>query len=76
MQSTVIFRTMNSQEAELVRGILELYGIPVRVDTDGAPWLYPFGETRLVVPSEAEDEAQEILAGHQAPFHPLDAPAR
>lgn len=61
---SVVFRTWSTQEAELVKGILELYGIPVRLDSDIAPMLYPIGELRLLVPGAAEDEAHTILAGH------------
>lgn len=72
MLSSVVFRTWSDQEAELIKGILELYGIPVRLQTDIAHMLYPFGETRVLVPSAAEEEAQSILAGHRSRTGLLD----
>jgi hypothetical protein len=70
---SVVFRTRSTQEAELVKGIFEMYGIPVLLDSDISPGLYPIGEMRLLVPSAAEDEAQRILAGHRSTAGLLDA---
>lgn len=77
MQSIVIYRTWNDQEALLVKGILELYGIPVRLETDISHALYPFtvdglGETRVAVPTAAGAEACSILAGHRDGRRPAD----
>jgi hypothetical protein len=74
----VVYRTWNDQEAQLVKGILELYGIPVRLATDISHALYPFtldglGETRILVPIAAEDDAQSILAGHRSTTGRIDA---
>ena len=71
MISAVIYRTWSDLEAQLIKGILEEYGIPVSLATDISHTLYPFtvnglGETRILVPWEAEDEAQDILAGHRS----------
>ena len=76
--SVVVYRTWSDLEAQLVKGILELYGIPVGLSTDISHLLYPFtldglGETRVLVPLEAEGEAQTILAGHRAKTGRLDA---
>ncbi|HEU4402863.1 MAG TPA: hypothetical protein VFT43_12225 [Candidatus Polarisedimenticolia bacterium] len=78
MLSCIVYRTWDDNEAQLVKGILELYGIPVRLDTDISHTLYPFtlnglGETRVLVPSAAEGEAQTILLGHQARDGRIDA---
>lgn len=70
---SVVFRTRSTQEAELVKGILELYGIPVLVDSDISPGLYPIGEVRLFVPTAAQDEAELILAGHRSTVGLVDA---
>jgi hypothetical protein len=70
--SAVVFRTWSAQEAELVKGLLELYGIPVHLNCDVTPIVYPIGETRILVPVAAEDEAQRILADHLAPGGFLD----
>ena len=78
MISAIVYRTWSDLEAQLIKGILELYGIPVSLSTDISHTLYPFtvdglGETRILVPREAEDEAQDIIAGHQCPTGRLDA---
>ena len=66
MDSCIIFQTWNDSEAELVRGILESYGIPCRIRSKIAHQVYPFtmdglGEIRLETPLEAEEEARRIL---------------
>ena len=76
--SVIVYRTWSDLEAQLVKGILELYGIPVGLSTDISHALYPFtvdglGETRILVPLEAEGEAQVILAGHRSVTGRLDA---
>ena len=76
--SAIIYRTWNDLEAQLVKGILELYGIPVSLSTDISHTLYPFtldglGETRILVPLEAEGEAHIILAGHRSDRGRIDA---
>jgi hypothetical protein len=71
--ASVVWRTWNDHEAELVKGILESYGIPVRLDADITHLLYPCGETRVMVPLDAEDEANSILAGHRARTGLIDA---
>ncbi len=76
--SAIVCRTWSDLEAQLIKGILELYGIPVSLSTDISHTLYPFtvdglGETRILVPKEAEDEAQDILAGHRSKTGLLDA---
>jgi len=69
--SAIVYRTWSDLEAQLIKGILELYGIPVSLSTDISHTLYPFtvdglGETRILVPRQAEGEAQDIIAGHQS----------
>jgi hypothetical protein len=76
--SVIVYRTWSDLEAQLVKGILELYGIPVTLATDISHMLYPFtldglGETRVLVPLEAEGEAQVILAGHRSETGRIDA---
>ena len=78
MISAIIYRTWSDLEAQLIKGILEEYGIPVSLATDISHTLYPFtvnglGETRILVPREAEDEAQDILAGHRSRTGLIDA---
>jgi len=76
--SAIVYRTWSDLEAQLIKGILELYGIPVRLATDISHTLYPFtvdglGETRILVPLAAEGEAHVILAGHRSRTRHLDA---
>lgn len=76
--SSVIYRTWSDLEAQLIKGILEEYGIPVSLATDISHMLYPFtlnglGETRILVPHEALDEAQDILAGYRSQSGRVDA---
>src|SRR5437667_273441 len=40
--STIVYRTWSDLEAQLIKGILELYGIPVSLSTDISHTLYPF----------------------------------
>jgi len=72
LDSKVILRTWNDTEAELIRGLLESYGIPCVVISDITHSVYPLtvdglGEIRLSVPLTAVEEAERILAEHQAP---------
>ena len=71
MQSRVILRTWDDTEAELIRGLLESYGIPCSVISDITHSVVPLtvnglGEIRLSVPEEAAEEAERILREHRA----------
>ena len=71
MESRVILKTWDDTEADLIRGLLESYGIPCGVISDITHALYPLtvnglGEIRLSVPAEAAEEAERILAEHRA----------
>jgi len=71
VQSKVILRTWDDTEAELVRGLLESYGIPCSVISDITHSVVPLtvdglGEIRLSVPEEAAEEAERILRAHRA----------
>ena len=71
MESKVIFRTWDDTEAELIRGLLESYGIPCSVISDITHSVVPLtvdglGEIRLSVPGEAAEEAERILREHRA----------
>jgi hypothetical protein len=66
----IIFRTWDDSEAELIRGLLESYGIPCSVISDITHAVVPLtvdglGEIRLSVPEEAAEEAEGILREHQ-----------
>lgn len=68
---TVISRVWNDSEANLVRSLLESYGIPVAVGSDVTHAVYPItvdglGEIRISVPGEHREEALRILEEHKA----------
>jgi hypothetical protein len=69
--SAIVCRTWSDHEAQLVKSILEIHGIPVHLDSDLSHSLYPLtvdglGEVRVLVPGEAGEEARDILAGYRA----------
>ena len=69
MDSKIIRRTWSDTEAELIRGLLESYGIPCSVISDITHSVVPLsvdglGEIRLSVPEEAAEEAEQILREH------------
>jgi Putative prokaryotic signal transducing protein len=79
VDSKVIRRTWSDSEAELIRGLLESYGIPCSVISDITHSVYPLtvnglGEIRLAVPAEAAEEAERILAEHQTSAPEESAP--
>lgn len=75
---TIISRLYNDSEANLVRTILESYGIPVTVSSDLTHTVYPLtvdglGEIRVWVPDESREEAEKILEAHRAEGRDLGA---
>ena len=80
MATRIIFRTWDDTEAELIRGLLESYGIPCSVISDITHAVVPLtvdglGEIRLSVPEEAAEEAEGILSEHQKTGPVLVPPA-
>jgi Putative prokaryotic signal transducing protein len=70
MGSRLILKTWDDTEAELIRGLLESYGIPCSVISDITHTVVPLtvdglGEIRVSVPEEAVGEALRILREHQ-----------
>lgn len=70
MSSVVLLRTTDDSEAELVRSLLESYGIPCNLSSDIPHSVYPLsvdglGEIRISVPEEAFEEAKTILEEHR-----------
>jgi hypothetical protein len=66
----VIHRCYSDAEAEMVRSLLESYGIPCNLQSDITHVAYPFtvdglGEVRILVPAPAADEARSILEAHR-----------
>ncbi len=67
----LLMRTWNDGEAEIVRGLLDSYGIPCQVVSDIPHSVSPLtvdglGEIRIFVPPSARDRAVEVLAEHRA----------
>jgi len=75
----VILRTWDDSEAELVRALLESYGIPCWVSSHITHALYPLtvdglGEIRVSVPTEASEEALRLLEDHRSNQGPRNLP--
>ncbi|MBZ5637868.1 MAG: DUF2007 domain-containing protein [Acidobacteriia bacterium] len=63
-------RTWSDGEAEIVRHLLEAYGIPCQVVSDVTHMLLPLtvdglGEIRILVPASSLEEAVGLLAEHR-----------
>jgi hypothetical protein len=70
MDPVMIGRTWSDSEAELLRGLLESYGIPCQIISDIPHAVIPLsvdglGEIRLFVPREAAEEAERIIEDHR-----------
>ena len=70
VEESLLLRLWSDGEAEVVRQLLETYGIPCRTATDLSHALFPLsvdglGETRLFVPSDRLAEAESRLAEHR-----------
>jgi hypothetical protein len=63
---TLVFRTWQRTEAEMIKAILEKHGIQCMLSSDITHSVYPFtmdglGEIRIYVPKEQVSEAQHII---------------
>ena len=68
---SIITTVWNDSEANLVRSLLESYGIPATVSSDVPHSVYPLtvdglGEIRISVAEDDREEAVRILQAHQA----------
>lgn len=66
----VIFRTQSDVEASIVRGLLEVHGIPSVVASDVPHNVFPLnvaelGEVRVSVRLEDAEEARHVIEGHR-----------
>lgn len=66
----LLMRTWNDGEAEIVRNLLESYGIPCQVVSDITHSVLPLsidglGEITIFVPRSAFEEASDLLAQHR-----------
>ena len=58
-------------QAELIRGLLESQGIPVRLSQEGVARVYgftvgPLSEVELLVPENQLSDAQQVIQDYQA----------
>lgn len=75
----MILRTWDDSEAELVRALLESYGIPCWVSSQITHAVYPLtvdglGEIRVSVPTDASEEALRLLEDHRSGQGPGNLP--
>ena len=77
----VVLAKMSGEfQAELIRGLLEAQGVPVRLIQEGAARAIgltfgPMGEIRIMVPAEKLQEAQLVIMRYEAgEFENWDAP--
>jgi hypothetical protein len=72
MKWVTVHRSNGTTEAELLRNMLESFGIPSRVSYETMGRLYGItvdgmGEASLLVPEDRAKEAQDLLAEHFTP---------
>jgi len=65
-----VYRASGELEAQLIKGLLESYGIPCVLKTDAASSVHAFtidgmGEVRIAVKESMADAAREIIIGSQ-----------
>ncbi|MAG14968.1 MAG: hypothetical protein CL874_03720 [Dehalococcoidales bacterium] len=63
-----VYRAVGESEAQLIRGLLESYGIPSLLKSNAAPSVHMFvvdgmGEVRVMVWEEAAEKARELIEG-------------
>ena len=63
-----MYRAFGEAQAEIVKGMLESFGIPCLLRSLAAPSVHPFavdglGEYRLMVPQSRAEEARELVRG-------------
>lgn len=65
----VVYRCWNEPEAEMLKGLLESYGLKPRLISHVPHSVYPFnidglGEIRITVPQDQKKRASEIVKAH------------
>jgi hypothetical protein len=63
-----VYRAVGESEAQLIRGLLESYGIPSLLKSNAAPSVHMFvvdgmGDVRVMVWEEAAEKARELIEG-------------
>lgn len=64
----VVSEVYNPDEAQLICGLLNMAGIPVKIDREAAGEIYglnlgPLARITILVPLEKVQEAEKVLAG-------------
>ena len=70
-QWVLIAKSPGELQSELLRGLLEAQGIPVRLVFEGAGRAYgimvgPLGEVEIMVPESNAQDAKNVLARYEA----------
>lgn len=66
----VVYRCWNEPEAQMLKGLLEGYGVKPRLVSHVPHSVYPFnvdglGEIRITVPKKYEQKAKQIIEAYQ-----------
>jgi hypothetical protein len=61
-----VYRAKGELEAQVIKGLLESYGIPCLLQSHAAGSVHTFtvdgmGEVRIMVPEQAADEARRLI---------------
>ncbi len=61
-----VYKAKGDLEAQVIKGLLESYGIPCLLQSHAASSVHPFaidglGEVRIMVPEKAADEAKRLI---------------
>ena len=61
-----VYKAKGDLEAQVIKGLLESYGIPCLLQSHTASSVHPFaidglGEVRIMVPEKAADEAKRLI---------------
>lgn len=64
-----VYRAAGEAEAQIIKGLLESYGIPSLLKSTASPSVHAFtidglGEVRIMVWRSTEDKARELLRGN------------
>ena len=63
-----VYRAAGEAEAQIIKGLLESYGIPSLLKSTASPSVHAFaidglGEVRIMVWKSVEDKARELIRG-------------
>ena len=66
---TEVYKTTNDMEAQVIRGLLESYGIPCVLRSNAAPSVFAFtvdgmGKVKIMVRDSMADRAKELIVSN------------